>query len=78
MGVYLTGVYLMVVCLISVRLTGGCPIDMHLTGMYLIAVYIMGVKVEVERSIIGFRMALVSPTWIIDDVIKPDEVSIVE
>jgi hypothetical protein len=48
--------------------------DVHLIGMHLI-----GVEAEVESGQIGaVGAALVSTTWVIDDIFKSDEVSIVE
>ena len=45
-------------------------------GAHLVGMHFIGVKVEVESGRWG--AALVSTTWVIDDMVKSDEVSIVE
>ena len=69
MDVYLTGVHLTGVYLTGVYLTG-----MYLTGVHLIGVYLTGIIVKF--GVVG--AVSVPTTWVIDDMVKSDEVSIIE
>jgi hypothetical protein len=56
-------------------------ITVYIMGVHLVGMYLIGVKAEVESGqVVKFGAvgaALVLTTWVIDDMVKSDEVSMV-